>query len=137
MKTPAAAVPPCPVCGGPMYDRRNGSRNPKAPIFKCKAQSCGHAIWPPKNGASTRVQTSATIPKLATPVAQLAQVTQKAAAGYVLTDAEQSSVAQYGSILETVVRVFAPVLASAPRNVDQQALCAMAATVFIQSRRGV
>lgn len=33
-------VPPCPTCNGPMYDNRDGKRNPKAPDFRCKNKSC-------------------------------------------------------------------------------------------------
>jgi hypothetical protein len=33
-------VPPCPTCGGAMWDNRNDKRNPKAPDFKCKDRNC-------------------------------------------------------------------------------------------------
>ena len=32
----ATEAPPCPKCQGPMWDNREGKRNPKAPDFKCK-----------------------------------------------------------------------------------------------------
>lgn len=48
----AGGVPSCPICGGAMWDNREGKRNPKAPDFKCKDRSCDGAIWPPKAGAS-------------------------------------------------------------------------------------
>src|SRR6516164_8675999 len=40
----------CPVCGGEMWDNREGKRNPKAPDFKCKDKDCDGVIWPPKKG---------------------------------------------------------------------------------------
>lgn len=41
-------VPPCPKCGGRMWDNRLGKRNPKAPDFKCRDRNCDGVIWPPK-----------------------------------------------------------------------------------------
>ena len=41
-------VPPCPKCGGRMWDNRVGKRNPKAPDFKCRDRSCDGVIWPAK-----------------------------------------------------------------------------------------
>jgi hypothetical protein len=41
-------VPPCPKCGGKMWDNRLGKRNPKAPDFKCRDRDCDGVIWPPK-----------------------------------------------------------------------------------------
>jgi len=38
----------CPKCGGPMWDNREGKKNPKAPDFKCKDKGCDGAIWPAK-----------------------------------------------------------------------------------------
>jgi hypothetical protein len=59
---PAGAVtgglPPCPVCGGPMWDDRSSKRNPRAPDFKCKNKprerggpGCEGVIWPPRDGS--------------------------------------------------------------------------------------
>lgn len=36
----AVQAPPCPGCGGPMWDNRGRKKNPKAPDFKCKDKSC-------------------------------------------------------------------------------------------------
>lgn len=44
----ADVVPNCPKCQGPMWDNREGKRNPKAPDFKCKDRSCDGVIWPPR-----------------------------------------------------------------------------------------
>jgi hypothetical protein len=46
----ATAVPPptCPKCQGPMWDNREGKRNPKAPDFKCKDRECDGVLWPPR-----------------------------------------------------------------------------------------
>jgi hypothetical protein len=41
-------VPPCPKCGGRMWDNRIGKRNPRAPDFKCRDRSCDGVIWPPR-----------------------------------------------------------------------------------------
>lgn len=49
--TPAAA-PVCPKCQGPMWDNREGKRNPKAPDFKCKDKSCDGVVWPPRGAPS-------------------------------------------------------------------------------------
>jgi len=38
-------VPPCPKCGGAMWDNRADKRNPKSPDFKCRDRACGHPIW--------------------------------------------------------------------------------------------
>jgi len=40
--------PVCPKCGGPMWDNRQGKKNPKAPDYKCKDKGCDGAIWPAK-----------------------------------------------------------------------------------------
>lgn len=48
----STAAPVCPKCQGPMWDNREGKRNPKAPDFKCKDKSCDGVIWPPR-GATT------------------------------------------------------------------------------------
>lgn len=42
----ATDVPPCPKCGGRMWDNRIGKRNPKAPDFKCRDRGCEGVIWP-------------------------------------------------------------------------------------------
>ena len=42
------AAPPCPKCGGEMWDNRESKRNPKAPDFKCKDRGCDGVIWPPR-----------------------------------------------------------------------------------------
>ena len=47
-----ADVPPCPKCGGKMWDNRLGKRNPKSPDFKCRDRSCDGVIWPPKPAKS-------------------------------------------------------------------------------------
>jgi Rad52/22 family double-strand break repair protein len=44
----ALDVPPCPECGGRMWDNRSGKRNPKAPDFKCRDRGCKGVIWPAK-----------------------------------------------------------------------------------------
>lgn len=49
-RTPAAApastsAPPCPSCGGSMYDNRLSKRTERTPDFKCKDPDCNKAIW--------------------------------------------------------------------------------------------
>jgi hypothetical protein len=41
-------TPACPKCGGPMWDNREGKKNPKAPDYKCKDKGCDGALWPAK-----------------------------------------------------------------------------------------
>jgi hypothetical protein len=48
----ATDVPPCPKCGGRMWDNRIGKRNPRAPDFKCRDRSCDGVVWPPRPAAS-------------------------------------------------------------------------------------
>ena len=38
--------PPCPTCGGRMWDNRARKTNPKAPDFKCRTPECTGRIWP-------------------------------------------------------------------------------------------
>lgn len=38
--------PMCPECRGPMYDKREGKSNPRAPDFKCKRSGCKGVYWP-------------------------------------------------------------------------------------------
>jgi hypothetical protein len=53
-KTPLTSdVPPCPTCGGRMWDNRIGKRNPRAPDFKCRDRSCDGVIWPTKTAAAS------------------------------------------------------------------------------------
>ena len=47
--TPETSAPPCPKCGGEMWDNRENKRNPKAPDFKCKNAGCDGVIWPPRD----------------------------------------------------------------------------------------
>ena len=47
-ETPLESEPPCPKCGGKVWDNRIGKKNPKAPDFKCRDKSCDGVIWPPK-----------------------------------------------------------------------------------------
>ena len=44
----ASDIPPCPKCGGRMWDNRIGKRNPRAPDFKCRDRSCDGVVWPPR-----------------------------------------------------------------------------------------
>ena len=46
------AAPPCPQCGGEMWDNRASKRNPKAPDFKCKDKQCDGVVWPPRDGSA-------------------------------------------------------------------------------------
>jgi hypothetical protein len=52
-------VPPCPKCGGRMWDNRIGKRNPKAPDFKCRDRSCDGVIWPAKPAPAERGESAA------------------------------------------------------------------------------
>lgn len=66
MGTVAAGMPPCPICGGPMWDDRTSKRNPRAPDFKCKNKpkerggpGCEGVIWPPRDGSPSPYPPSA------------------------------------------------------------------------------
>ena len=50
--TTPTGSPVCPKCGGPMWDNREGKKNPKAPDYKCKDKGCDGAIWPAKAPAA-------------------------------------------------------------------------------------
>ena len=54
----ATDVPPCPKCGGRMWDNRIGKRNPRAPDFKCRDRSCDGVIWPARATAGSPVDTA-------------------------------------------------------------------------------
>ncbi len=45
-------APQCPKCTSPMWDNREGKRNPRAPDFKCKADGCDGVIWPPREAGA-------------------------------------------------------------------------------------
>jgi hypothetical protein len=66
----ASEIPSCPRCQGPMWDNREGKRNPKAPDFKCKDRECDGVIWPPRGTAAA---TATAAP--GTPVASAAGAT--------------------------------------------------------------
>ncbi|HEX5438562.1 MAG TPA: Rad52/Rad22 family DNA repair protein [Gemmatimonadaceae bacterium] len=52
-------VPPCPKCGGKMWDNRIGKRNPRAPDFKCRDRSCDGVIWPPREAPAAQAAAQA------------------------------------------------------------------------------
>ena len=52
----ASDIPPCPKCGGRMWDNRIGKRNPKAPDFKCRDRACDGVIWPPRPSAAVSTE---------------------------------------------------------------------------------
>lgn len=52
----ATDVPPCPKCGGRMWDNRIGKRNPKAPDFKCRDRGCDGVIWPARTVAPAQAE---------------------------------------------------------------------------------
>jgi hypothetical protein len=64
----ATDVPPCPKCGGRMWDNRIGKRNPRAPDFKCRDRGCDGVIWPPRASATGPADTAGetSIPPAAT-----------------------------------------------------------------------
>lgn len=56
---PAGDAPPCPKCGGLVWDNRVGKKNPKAPDFKCRDKSCDGVIWPPREKKASAKQAEA------------------------------------------------------------------------------
>ena len=62
----ASGMPPCPICGGPMWDDRETKRNPRAPDFKCRNKpkerggpGCEGVIWPSRDGSPSPYPASA------------------------------------------------------------------------------
>jgi hypothetical protein len=62
----APGMPPCPICGGPMWDDRASKRNPRAPDFKCRNKpkerggpGCEGVIWPSRDGSPSPYPASA------------------------------------------------------------------------------
>ncbi len=59
---PLTGAPPCPTCGGKMWDNRAdkaaGRRNAKAPDFKCRSQQCDGRIWPGQHNAAIPILTA-------------------------------------------------------------------------------
>ena len=51
-ETAAPEAPPCPKCGGEMWDNRASKRNPRAPDFKCKSAACDGVVWPPREAGA-------------------------------------------------------------------------------------
>jgi len=56
---PETSAPPCPKCGGEMWDNRENKRNPRAPDFKCKNAGCDGVIWPPRDANAGPPQAAA------------------------------------------------------------------------------
>src|SRR4051812_27275088 len=52
MSEQETGTPPCPKCGGDMWDNRESKRNPKAPDFKCKDKGCDGVVWPPRTASA-------------------------------------------------------------------------------------
>jgi len=53
-----AEAPPCPKCGGAMWDNRESKRNPRAPDFKCRDKACDGVIWPPREAGAAPAASS-------------------------------------------------------------------------------
>ena len=71
----ASVIPNCPKCQGPMWDNREGKRNPKAPDYKCKDRECDGVIWPPR---ATATATRGAAPTAAAPTSSTATAAPKA-----------------------------------------------------------
>lgn len=54
--------PPCPVCGGRMWDNRARKTNPKSPDFKCRTPECTGRIWPGQLAKAQPSDTPADLP---------------------------------------------------------------------------
>lgn len=54
--------PPCPICGGRMWDNRTRKTNPKAPDFKCRTPECTGRIWPGQLAKAQPSDTPADLP---------------------------------------------------------------------------
>ena len=49
---PAGEAPPCPKCGGEMWDNRPGSVTRGPPTSSAKTSTCAGVIWPPGDSAA-------------------------------------------------------------------------------------
>ena len=52
---PLTGAPPCPKCGGRMWDNRASKRNPRAPDFKCRDRNCDGVLWPGQHKAAAPI----------------------------------------------------------------------------------
>ena len=59
MTEESTGTPPCPKCGGDMWDNRENKRNPRAPDFKCKDKNCEGVIWPPRDAKAAAAPAAA------------------------------------------------------------------------------
>ena len=119
----------CPKCGGKMWDNRATKTNPKAPDFKCRDRSCDGVVWPPKgakNGNGNRVaehtQPESDYPKHA--------VQPHPTGARAVSTSLQEKLSLYDECF-----AHAATIAKLNAITDQQAIAAMAATIFIQAVR--
>lgn len=130
----------CPKCQGHMWDNRKTKLNPKQPDFKCKDKQCDGVIWPPRDGASRMPQPSVK------PVATSGK--EPYSLGGPLpyeTESQVRSSAQphLGGQLDTLFTVYDVCLEHAyakatglfGKDVTDEAVAAMAATLFIQAAK--
>ena len=64
---PAEPEARCPICKGPMWDNREGKKNPKAPDFKCRDRGCDGVYWPGEWPPEPQAPTRAKAPASAAP----------------------------------------------------------------------
>lgn len=129
----------CPKCSGAMWDNRATKRNPKQPDFKCKNTGCDGVIWPPRangNGAPAPhpVASSPYAPAPVPPNPAIGDLPGDPASGYagpIGIPGLAALVAEYSLCMVQASR-----LAESHGITDQQARVAIAATLFIQSKRG-
>ena len=148
--TPDAAspVPSCPKCEGPMWDNREGKRNPKAPDFKCKDKNCDGVIWPPqepKGGreASTRGQ-AGPYQETGAPPSPTAGYAGPALPGETIPTAAdpderfEKTAILYEKCLDRVIKNVYPKLMAGDVGTTPEAILASCATLFIRcTNRGL
>lgn len=133
----------CLKCGGGVWDNRATKKNPKSPDFKCKNTGCGEGYWQSKkggNGASTTHVAAAAPMAAAVAVPNRVAVSMGSVPGLDVPAASGVSVAalaaEYAECLDEAIAKVLPRLRTTGVAYTGDTLCAVAATLLIQKKRG-
>ena len=129
--------PPCPKCGGKMWDNRETKRNVKAPDAKCRDKSCDGVIWPPRDAgraparpaapAKAPVSHGGPLPYEEEEAAELKRVTT--------VDPFDAIASRHAKCLRHVVEHEVPYLEKQGVTTDAAAVSALVAQLFIETSR--
>ncbi len=134
--------PPCPVCGGRMWDNRARKTNPKAPDFKCRTPECTGRIWPgqmqneaPADVPVSSVDRSRSVPGGATrpgPLADAVRSVVETVSAQTLRARMRSELrACYLDVTDFVLAEVRPKYEAAGVDCNDSTVAAIAATLFI------